>query len=547
MATDKRDLAITTAEDLIKDGQAVASKVTKETLDDETGEFATVTVFRAGADDAPVKKRRVVENNEPLCVTPEDLYSIHARLRIAEILEDWLMRKKATAFELLHRMDLVEQLEAGQELQHAVQKVAVPEATARGRNTHEMMRLFHRLVDRAIDRLKQAKKRGAIPDFRQEPFEKAAQRLAGQPDAAFLLSGGIAQAIEDAQDWSEKLKLLLDLCDAAPKTGTARFLAMTSLQQPLAEIVSSRAGLDGIVGKSPHLGASLAALTRLAAADAVEMLIKVERSVARVMPEFSPEARRLGKWLGSEDFAEVRAALGKRILTELNGPRRLCPGDAETEIHVLRALAMSLTAAAGKLLAAEDVAAAFSTRSKMLVAGDFVESYLGQGRTAQQEAESLVWLAENVIGSSNKRHAARWLQAVIVHQRYEKEAASPTQTPPVRLQALASLQRSVGRCGLAPEDSEPIQTWLGELGGRIEAEARLVQALSKANAPVVQKLTYLLKLASGETAPLGPAADRARNEALSLVRDDTVRAELTRDAEQMSAIAELIKTAGLAA
>ncbi|HEY8573625.1 hypothetical protein [Phenylobacterium sp.] len=550
MATDRRDLAVSTAEELLKEGQVASAKVTKETLDIETGEFATVTVFRGGAEEAPKKRRATEMPAEPLCVTAEDLYSIHARTRIGELLEDWLMRKKATPFELLHRPDLVEQLEAaGSELQHAVQKVAVPEATARGLNTHELMRVFHRLVDRAIDRLRSSHKKGLVPSIRQtSDFPAAAQRLVGQPDAAFLLGSAVAVAIADGKDWTEKLNHLLDLADAAPaEAGPARNLAMTVLEQPLAEILGSRAGLDGIVGKSAHLGGSLAALTRLAAAEAVELLIKVERSVSRVMPEFSPEAQRLGRWLASEDFNEVRTALGKRIVAELNGPRRLCPGDAETEIHVLRALAMSLTAAAGKLLAAEDVAAAFSVRSKMLIAGDFVEAYLGPGKTAREEAEALVWLAENVIGAANKRHAARWLHAVIVNLRFEKEALGNLETPPVRLQGLAALHRAVGRCGLAPEDSGPVRDYLGELGGRIEAEARLIAALAAASAPAVQKLSYLLRLASGETAPPGPAADRARNEALKLVRDDGLRAELSKDAAQMEAVRELIHSAGLAA
>lgn len=547
MATPDRGQAVSTAEHLMKDAQVVAAKVTKETLDEETREFQTVTILRLGADEAP-KKRRAPESDEPLCVTPEDLYSIHARKRIGEIMEDWLARQRATAFELLHRPDLVERLEAsGQELQHAIQKVAVPEATARGRNTHEMMRTFHRLVDRATQRLMGAYKRGQLPDLQNERFAAAAERLVGQPDAAFLLGGGVAMAAAAAKDWTEKLQRLLDLADAAPGPGPARALAMSVLEQPLAEILATRAGLDGIVGKTANLGASLAALTRLAAADAVEMLIKVERSVAKVMPEFSPQAERLSRWLSSDDLSEVRTALGKRILTELNGPRRLCPGDPEAEIEVLRALAMSLTAASGKLLSAEDVTLAFSHRSKVLIAADFVETYLGRGKTAVEEGEALVWLTENVIGSSNKRHAGRWLHGVVVNPRFEREILTGSESGPARLQALAGLQRAVGRCGLAPEDSGPVQAYLGELGGRIEAQGKLVATLAGSTAPPLKRLSYLVKLASGETAPLGPAADRARAETMRLMRDTTLRAELASDPAQMSAVRELVQGAGLAA
>lgn len=549
MATEKRDVAVATAEDLFKEGAVVAAKVTKETRDDETGEFQTVAILKLGVLEPVKPPRRVAESTEPLCVTPQDLYSLHARDRIGRLLEDWLARQRATPFELLHRPELVEKLEAGgSDLTHAIQKIAIPEAQARGKGTHEMMRTFQGLVDRAMQRLTTDHKRGHLPDLSKESFSGAATRLVGHPEAGYLLGAGVAGFIAPAKDWTSKLHLLLDLAEAAPTAnGAARKLAMSVLEQPVAEILASRAGLDGIVGKAAHLGASLAALTRLAAAEAVDMLIKVERSVAKVMPEFSPEAQRLSRWLAEEDFHEVRTALGKRIITELNGPRRLCPGDAESEIQVLRALAMVLTAAAGKLLPQEDVLAAFSVRSKMLVTGDFVDSYLGAGKSAREEAEALVWLTENVIGSTNKRHAARWLNAVVLNNRFEKEALAPVETPPIRLQALAALQRSVGRCGLAPEDRDPIQLHLGELGGRIEGEAKLVAAVTKAGAPAAQRLTFLLRLATGETAPLGPAAERARLEALRLVKEDGVREELAADPAQMTAVRQLIQQAGLAA
>jgi hypothetical protein len=497
----------------------------------------------------PLKKRRAQESVDPLCVMPQDLYTLHARDRIGRVLEGWLARKSATPFELLHRPDLVEQLEAsGTDLQHAIQKIAVPEAQTRGSTVHEMMRTFQGLVERSMERVLRDDKRGAFPDLSKETFAAAAERLAGDPDGAYLLGCGVAMAIAPSKTWPEKLSRLMDYAAAAPPAkGAPRRLAIQVLEQPIAEILDSRAGLDGIVGQTDALGDSLAALTRLAAGDSVDLLIKVEKSVSKVMPNLSVEAQRLGRWLGGDDFMEVRTALGKRILAELNGPRRLMPGDAAAEIDVLRALAMCLTAAAGKLLPLEDVQAAFSVRSKMLVTTDFVDAYLGSEGTARGDVEALIWLTENVIGPANKRAAGRWLKTVIGNLRFEKDVTSGPETPPARLATLAALQRAVGRCGLVPEDSEPLQALLGALGGQVEAEARLFASLSKANLPVVQKLTFLLRLAAGESCPLGPAADRARTEALKLVRDDAMRAELAAVPDQVSAVRELVEKAGLAA
>ena len=547
MASEDRALAIANAEELMAEGRVVAVRVTKETLDQETREFRTVTILSLGAAET-ARKPKTREAVEPLCVTPQDLYTIHARERIGQLLEGWLQRNGATPFELLHRPDLVERLEAsGTDLQHAVQKLAIPEAQARGATVHELIRAFHALIQRSIERLMRDAKRGVLVDLDREGFAAAADRLARDPDRVYLLGAGVAGAIAEARDWTGKVDRLLDLAAAAPASGPGRALAFATLEQPLAEILGAKPGLEDLLGKGMDLGGNLAAMTRLAASDAVDMLLKVEPSVAKVMPELSPQAARLARWMAGEDFVELRTAFAKRILRELNGPRRLRPGDAAGEIDILRALAMSLTAAAGKLLALEDIQSAFSARSKMLLTGDFVDAYLGQGKTAKEEAEALIWLTENVIGSANKRQAGRWLKAVIVSLRFEKEFVRGEETAAARLVALAALQRAAGRCGLVEEDYEPVRTRLGEIGGTIEAEARLTASLAKANAPAISRLTLLLKLACGESAPLGPAADRARAEALRLVRHEDTRAEFTRAPEQMNAVRDLIQQAGLAA
>ncbi len=548
LATENRALALQTAHDLMDEGRVAAVRVSKEVFDEETREFSSAIILKLGAAEYTAKVRPQAEP-QPLCVTPQDLYTLHARERIGRLLEGWLERNNATPFELLHRPDLVEKLEAsGVDLQHAIQKVAVPEAHARSMSVHELMRVFHALIERAVARLMKDHRRGALPDVDKEGFAAAAERLAQDPERGYLLGAGVAASIAPAKTWADKVDRLMDLADAAPEAGLGRGAALTVIQQPLAEILETKPGMSDIMGKGQDLGANLAAMTRLAAYDAVESLIAVEKSVQKIMPPMSPLAIRLAKWLSGDSFQDVRGAIGRRILRELMGPRRLCPGDAEREIHVLRALAMSLTAASGNLLPLEEVQSAFGARSKMLVTGDFVEAYLGQGRSAHDEVEALVWLTENVIGAANKRQAGSWLKALIGSLRFEKEMLNgPTETAPGRLAQLAALHRAVGRCGLVPEDYEPIQERLGEVGGRVEVEARLTQAVARANAPVVNRLVLLLRLAAGETAPRGPAAIRARSEALKLFKLDATRAELAAAPEHMAQVRDLIHAAGMAA
>src|SRR5690242_486546 len=95
MATEDRSVALRTAEDLMRNAGFAAARVTKETLDEESREFASVSILNLGAADTDKKKTQNREF-EPLCVQPQDLYSLHARQRIGRLLEEWLARNQAT-------------------------------------------------------------------------------------------------------------------------------------------------------------------------------------------------------------------------------------------------------------------------------------------------------------------------------------------------------------------------------------------------------------------------------------------------------------------
>lgn len=547
LATEDRARAVETAEALLEMGHAAAVRVTKEVLDPETREFRSVTILNKGLPERG-KQKKAVENREPLCVSPQDLYTLHARERIGRLLDNWLLRQRATPFELLHRADLVEKLDAsGVELQHALQKVAVPEAQARGASVHEIIRSFQTLIERAIARLIKDQRRGAFPNFAKEGFAATVERLRGEPERGYLLGAGVAAYLAGSTSWNDKIGRLLDLADKAPTEVAARAVALAAIEQPLSEVVGGRAGLSELLGADLDLGDTLAAIARLAGGRAVEALIQMEPSVARVMPELPPAAARLAVWLDSGQFDTVRAALAQRVLRELVGPRRLKPGEPEAEIACLRALAMALTAADGRILQLEDVHSAFATRSATLVAGDFVDALVGNDRSAREEVEALAHLAENVTGAANKRQAARWLGANIGALKFEREMRYGPDTPSAKLAALAALQRGIDRLGLPDEDRDLLKGRLGEIGGHVEADARLVALLIRAQAPVVHRLNLLLRLAVGEAAPLGPAADRARAEALKLTRTPELREEISRSPQAAEKVRDLLRTAGLAA
>jgi hypothetical protein len=210
---------------------------------------------------------------------------------------------------------------------------------------------------------------------------------------------------------------------------------------------------------------------------------------------------------------------------------------------------MTLTATAGRLLTLEEVQTAFNERSKALVTADFVAAYVKTCTTVLCEAEALTRLCENVTGLANKRAAARWLSACVASLRFEGEmrASSAEQTAAQKLGILANLTRAVRGCGLIERDETEIITAIGAVGGAVEAEARIVAMLARAPAPLPQKLSVLLRMAAGETAPPGPAADRAKAEAIKLFRAPDNRAALAAAPEKLAPLKGLMKAAGLAA
>lgn len=546
-ATENRQEAVTMAQAMLADGRASAVRVTKETLDPEINAFRSVTILKEGVE-ARDKPRQAREERDPLCISPQDLYTLHARERLGRLLAGWLERKRATPFELLHRIDLVDQLEASSiDLQHAIQKISLPEAQARGASVHEMMRSFQSLADRAAERLRKDARQKVFPSISPSTFAQACEDLLAEPERSYRLGGGVAAWLSPASDFRGKISLILDLADAAPAAGAARGLALSVLEQPLAETISSSAALDDILGPTPGLGEKLTALTWLACSRVVGLLAEAEPAVGRLLPPRPQEAVRLASWLAHPEFRNVRIALLKRVLRELGGPRRLKKDNAWLEIDYLRGLAMALTAAAEGHLQREDVEGVFAARSRTLVTSDFVQSYLANRSSAAAEVEALLWLGENVVGAANKREAVRWLEGVVTSLRFENEFRSGTETPTARLATLARLQRSIKRGGLPEDASRLIHTRLGEIGGAVEAEARLCAAILKAQAPAVARLSILLRLAVGETAPLGAAAERARAEALRLMRQEDVREELARTPDQLAQIGELLQKSQRAA
>ena len=539
MATEDRARAMAYAEELLESG-SVAVRVSKEVLDPESGEYSSVTILTKGVA-APKKSKVGVEDAGPPCVTPQDLYSMHSRQRIVRLLEGWLSRYKATPFELLHRPDLAEKLEAsGTDLQHAVQKIAIPEAQDKGLSVHEVIRTFNGLIERAIARLIADGRQGKLANFKTEPFAVACARLLEDPEAAYKLGGGVAAHLADATTWRDKIDRLLDLADTAPTDPRPRALAFEVIEQPLGEILGTRQGMAELLGPDLDLGGSLAALTRLAAGQIVDAISTVDPSVSKSMPPLDGAAKRLSRWMEGAYFQSVRTSIGKRVISEIRSSRRLRPSDTNAEIDLLRALAMALTASQGKMLSAEDIRDAFIQRSSMLIGAEFVTAVVADTKSAEDEVRALVRLAENVTGAANKNQAAQWLVGAVTALKLEREMRGARDQALSKLAALAEMQKAIGRVDLPESEKVMLNNRLGDLGGLVEQDAQVTASLMRSTLPPVQRLNILVRMAAGEIAPSGPAAQRAKDAALKLSKDPGIRGDLARNPDLIAKLKPLM-------
>ncbi|HWU51107.1 MAG TPA: hypothetical protein VN042_14580 [Asticcacaulis sp.] len=546
MATESREQALANAEELLTSGRA-AVRVSKETFDPETGEFRSHRLMEKGVV-TPEKKPHVIRETDAVCASPSDLYTQPAREKIARLLEDWLRRMDATPFELLHSPHLAEKLDAsGNDLLHVAQKLSVPESQDTGVPLHELIRRWQALFDRACARIIQDGRKNLFPDLTPEGFVAAVDRLRDHPERAYVLGGALARRLKEAKGPAAKLAALLDLADRLSGVVADRAWAMQVIEMPVVEIFSGRGSLADLTGAELDLGRSLALLTQLAAAREVALIAQHDARVARLMPPLDGALAGYSRLVQDGHMPQLAYIVSRRCVTELKGPRRLCPGDAMAEIETLRALALCMTAAGKDEGQRDDIKDAFTERSKKLATADFVTALMEDADDVGEEVERLIWLCENMAGAANKRQAARWLLTFVGQTKFERFLRESHQPPVQRLQHLAKLQTRVRAAQLVDKDGDDICAKLGQIGALIAQDGRLIAHVLRSPATPVQKLMLLMGFAAGQTAPLGPLSDEAREMAMKLLREPSVRQALMGQPQILASLRPMMQAAGLAA
>ncbi|MBN9553597.1 MAG: hypothetical protein J0H61_02815, partial [Alphaproteobacteria bacterium] len=408
----ERERALGLAQEMMASEKATGVKVVKETYDEDTGDYLSLKIFEDGHN--KMKTAPAQEDAPPSlpCFKPDDLYSYHARQTMMRLLGDFLSRNRITITELIHRADMLDRLEAtGTVYQHAVQKIAVAQASSGTVPVQQIVKNLNELIDQATQRVYRDQRKGLFPNPRADQFAELAAQLAGKGDAAYLFNGALARHLKDAEGWNEKILALLEILAQAPQTGEARTLVLSSIDAILAEALSASTALHELIGRAENLAEAMSRL--------VELFLGKSGTDAGHRGLSALAAR-----FAADELPEARTAIARRIVAEFKSAKRLRPDSLVEELTALRRLANRVVYGVGKFLSHEDLIAAFTLRSKRLVTQETLSSHISEC-APDEKLERLLFVEENIIGIENKRQLAGFVTPVLNSAAFENFCQNP--------------------------------------------------------------------------------------------------------------------------
>ncbi|HWA04789.1 MAG TPA: hypothetical protein VG819_14810 [Rhizomicrobium sp.] len=493
----ERDAAIEYAKALMTEGKATGVKVVKETYNEDSGDFLTLKIFEDGHNQFKSRPEAEDVPHALPCFKPDDLYTYHARATISRLLSDYLARNRLTVTELAHRADALEKLEAtGTILQHAIQKVAVAQASSTTLPVQQIVKNLNDLVNKAFQRVYRDHRKGYFPITEPEKFNALAANLRAQPDGPYILNGALAIHLRDASSWDQKVLRLLAVMEMAE--GEGRTPLLNAIDSILAELLRGSAALQELIGRRNSFGEELGCL--------VELFLGSEMPVG---PQKSGIAV-LSRYFANDDLPEARTAIAQRLLAEFKSMKRLRPESLIEEFRTLRTIADRLVRGVGKYLSHDELLDVFTLRSRRLVTHETLNEHLAEAQSPEEKLRRLLFVEENVVGAENKRRLAGFVIPILTSPAFENHFRNPSTPVLSRLQALANIQARVLRSGFQDNQRSEIADLLDRTADDLERRAGLLESIAASSPSAVDLASRLLRLCTGNLLTEGRLSGRAR-------------------------------------
>jgi hypothetical protein len=481
-ALEDREHALERARRMLQERRATAVRVVKQSFDPATGGYVGVTLLEDGRVNTKKKNTKIDELEDlPACDTTDDLYSHQARAVIARTLGDWLAQHKLTVTELLHSAAALQKLDTqGLTLQHAIQKVAIARAFGSNRPVTQFVRQLGELCSTGMRRVYKDEKSGLF-EGGTNGFRALVEAIGTEPSAEYRLNGVVAKHLRSAKSWDEKLAMLLAFMADLPEDDEPRERLVTIIDSVAAEILTIPSAYTNLLGANSDLGRALVHLTSL---------FLGEESAER-----SPVANALSAFFKRDILRDARAAVAARLLSELRGAKRLCPGSWDAELASLRQLAPVLARATGKYLSHDDVVEALAQRSRRYVAHEPLVQYLQDTRSPDQKVERLLAAEQSIVGAESKRELATFIVPLIGLRAFEEQLGSGVMA---KLKRIAELRDRVFRSGFPEVQKNQLASALAGVAKTIEERARLLASLeTRVTDPVERAHTLMALSAAG--------------------------------------------------
>jgi hypothetical protein len=392
---------------------------------------------------------------------------------------------------------MLEMLEAtGTTYQHAIQKVAVAQAASTTTPVQQIVKSLNELTTQAFHRVYRDQRAGLFPETRPDGFAALAVKLAADAQGAYIFNGALAAHLKTAPGWDAKVLSLMTIMAGAPVEDAPRKLMLTAIDAIMAEMLSGSAALHELMGPAQNLAEALDHLVDL-------FLGKVKADAGHA------GLAALAARFAADELPEARTAIASRIVAEFKSGKRLCPELMVEELKALRRLANKMVVGVGRYLSHDALVAAFSLRSKRLVAQDSLSQHIAEA-VVEEKIERILFVEENIIGAENKRQLCTFVTPVLNSAAFENYFQNPKLPLLQRLQRLAQLQARVRRSGFIDVQKDEIAAKMDALACSVEVRGKLFDSLEGRSPNPVEKAQTLLKLVTGGFFTEGRLTEKAR-------------------------------------
>lgn len=505
-------------------------RVTKESFDDAQNTFLTIPIFEEG-EERHVRKISADNKIEPSCVSPDDLYAMHARRTLGRALGPWLKQNGICVLELLHHSHSAEKLAAaGHDRQHAIQKVSIAQAGALECSVQHLVRRLTELADAATDQLRRAEKQKRTAKFDDRGFAVTLQKISKFKEPGFALCTALASRMAKLKSWPAKISFLAGCAsDALVEVGDDE-KAFSTLDSFLAEITSLPHAIDACVN-GDELGDKLDQITDILC--------------GKAPASASDSAQLLALAISSGKLPQTQSALSSRIFRELRGPRRLYPDRFEDEVLLNSSLADRLVHLPNALIVPEQLSEAFSIRSSRLLDANSIQRLLSTAKNPGAEILKLINFEQNMIGAQNKRKLAGFVRAIICAHKTEIWFCKSGPNIFQALSVCGRAQKWVTKGGFCKEDKHEINMALDRLCFNALQKNNALDTIERRESSGVQKAISLLKLPEQGLLTIGQCSNEASRRAMNILRTTEARADLAQnragEANELSALLKRTK------